>query len=137
MNTKKLLRIKASILKHPGQFVMHSYFSKLNSLGKQATGCGTAACIAGWAIANEYKDKTLKEVTTGDWRYFIEPLEKAVQILDINLPQSYRLFNQDNWPDEFKDAWWEAKTAKQRAKVAADRIDFFIKTNGEDNNGNE
>ena len=137
MNTKKLLRVKASILKHPGQFVMHSYFSKLNSLGKPATKCGTAACIAGWAIANEYKDKTLKEVTTGDWRYLIEPSDKAVQILDISYPESYRLFNQDNWPDEFKYAWWKAKTAEQKAKVAAERIDFFIKTNGKDNIEND
>ena len=137
MNTEKLLAAKANILKHPSQFVMHSYFSKLNSLEKPATGCGTASCIAGWVIANEYKDKTLKEVASDDWRILIEPSHRAVQILDINYPESYRLFNLSNWPAEFQEAWDAAKTAKQKAKVAAERIDFFIKTNGKDNIEND
>jgi hypothetical protein len=49
MNTQLLQKVKQNILDHPDQFYMGGFFSAYTANGK-AGGCGTAACIAGWAV---------------------------------------------------------------------------------------
>lgn len=50
--------------------------------------------------------------------------------LDLNSCQEIRLFYDSNWPMAFRESYANAKTHTERAKVAADRIDHFIKTEG-------
>ena len=52
--------------------------------------------------------------------------DRAAELLDI---ENTDLFFEDSWPEHFYDKFAEAKTNKAAAKVAAEVIDSFIKTN--------
>ena len=56
----------------------------------------------------------------------------ASELLAINDDQAYRLFHIEAWPQEFRLRSQTAKNDKEKAKIAVERIDVFIKTNGTD-----
>lgn len=156
MNTKLLKRIAKTITSRPEQFDMDYWFQ----FHKNIPNCHTAACIAGWAITLGTTKAKAKPMPSKAARLFV-PLfgtkdandfavsyydespvskgtivEKAVTLLDINNDQAKRLFYRDNWPQEYKDAFYKAvdgqdpKDLITAAKVAASRIAHFIKTDG-------
>lgn len=135
MNIPLLKRVKQAILKRPGQFDMCSFFSdnlSFNDGTKEipASRCGTAACIAGWAVHLSEKAKTLKDTrrTQADRLDDIE--ERALEVLELKEIDGHRLFYQKWWPRKFCLPYDKATNATVRAKVAAARIDWFIKTKG-------
>jgi len=89
--------------------------------------CGTVGCIAGWVCILEGFQAMEK---LGSLSIPI----KATQLLQISVREADHLFYVTGWPSPFREQYIEGptKTAKQRAKIVADRIDFFIKTNGTD-----
>lgn len=114
MNTKLLLKVKRKILKYPQLFDM-SWFTSANS-------CGTTHCIGGWAKVFSKSDK----VDCG---------------LEITTKQCDKLFYVNFWPEPFRTKYldlctgsvlraWTPKPGNERkvAKVAAERIDYFIAT---------
>jgi hypothetical protein len=132
-----LRRAKDSILKQPEKY-------------DQGNFCGTAFCIAGHIIANEKSDQwktilksyrqerllTLKELGIESKPYLQYELLSggfttsilAQKILGENI-YIYSLFDDANkWPDPFAEEFYRAITDKERAEVAARRIEHFIET---------
>lgn len=127
INIRLLRKVQAAILRKPRQFQMAMLFSGRDSMGKPATGCGTAACVAGWAIFLAKRAKRLEDI-----RWPHSELTVATKALGLSNHQSCILFDDANWPTPFKDKYWSAKTAQGKARVAAKRIEHFIKTKGAD-----
>lgn len=130
MNVKLLEKVKEAILAEPRQFVMGEYFvidEGLFDLGREIPNCGTAACIAGWAVTLGRRFKNPARA-----RRIPAVGEEAVKLLRLDEDGAFRLFLVGDWPWQYREAWSEAKTAKARAKVAAKRIDHFIATDGDE-----
>lgn len=138
MNVELLQQIKAHILAEPDAFRMDTW------------SCGTAHCIAGWALrltndpvvnpnAEAWEQRTLSER---------EPGEKAAEILGVSTEddgdmdeddffdettsEAKRLFHVNQWPAEFERRYELANGRTERAITAAERIDHFIGTNGQE-----
>jgi hypothetical protein len=88
--------------------------------------CGTVACIGGWL--NILTSKRRPHVLAG------LPLRKLTTLLGVTESQIRRLiaytYAKDDapWPERFRKAYDSAKTPRQRANVAHQRIEHFIKT---------
>jgi hypothetical protein len=111
--------------------------------------CGTAACLAGWAVTYKYaKHKKPAEVwdryanNDSTWRTFngdyrmqggygvTNVMPEATEILGLTKDQAEKLFMFDNWPKQFKVTEYEGSL--EFAQQAVSRIEHFIKTNGEE-----
>lgn len=110
--------------------------------------CQTLACLAGHVLlATEEGRKllTFESIPHTSYKAVVnypnEPGDEAERILDITHEQADRLFappglerenreafNNLGWPKKFKDAYAQAKSAKQRATVAANRIESFLES---------
>lgn len=144
LNVKLLRRVKNRILKEPRQFIMESVYARAEHVltfsgyghyhadlaRKTIPNCGTAACIAGWTEALALKTRPSKLV--GTYPYFGSEDAAGRRLGLDDWYAGHRLFRTASWPEKFQRAWDAAKTHKARAKVAADRIEHFIKTNGEE-----
>lgn len=53
-------------------------------------------------------------------------------LLGLTSDQAERLFYETNWPDKYYMQYETAKTSRGRARAAANRIDHFIQTKGEE-----
>lgn len=131
MNTALLRRVKATILEEPGRLNMEIPF-----LPDSSVPCGTAACIAGWTVilarrrGREPFSTTCKRLDRSceGRHHWLEIEPKARELLGITQEQSSTLFHSDDWPYPFSQRYGNALTDGQRAKVAAQRIEHFIKT---------
>jgi hypothetical protein len=116
MNVRLLRKVQKQILAQPEAFDM-TYVTNRED-------CGTVCCIAGW---------TCVLVGVPENR---ASMDVAQEILDLNTAQASRLFTtsehewRERWPKRFDRAYYRANDAKQKARIAARRIDHFIKTNG-------
>jgi hypothetical protein len=126
-NEKALLRAKECILADPSQFDMYDYQNELD----EKSSCGTTACIAGWIVFNEYPKCRTDDKLSVDARrfpagmYYEHLAEEAVRStnLDVN-----SLFHEGNWPEKYYTRFQKAKTRKEKAKIAAEVIDYFIES---------
>lgn len=128
-NVRLLREVKQAILDNPSQFYMGNWFSQADQVGQPAGGCGTSACIAGWAIHLKHGKKRLNETN----RLFVQYEEAEVEsfkVLRLSAARGRRLFYQSEWPERFCQELDRVMTAEEAATVAARRIDHFIKTNG-------
>lgn len=110
MNVKLLREIKQQILKEP-----KLYDQDHVTVRKE---CGTAHCIAGWAMMLSRSISSFPGAS-----------------LDITTEQYSRLAGRAmmgtcDWPKKYAEAYKKARTPQGRARVAAQRIDCFIKTKG-------
>lgn len=128
-NFELLREVKRAILKYPRQFYMGNWFSLRDQVGSNAGGCGTSACIAGWAIHLMGKHERLDE-TSKDYNYD-EAEARGRKILRLSFAQGNRLLFTSGWPQRYEKQLSGAQTTEAAAKVAARRIKWFIKTNGE------
>ncbi len=127
MNIKLLKTVRDAILANPRQFRMETFFSFYDSAGNPAPKCGTAACIAGWAIA--IHDGTKLSVAADDaWNEH----DNAKKHLGLTQKQADILFYYEEWPHPFWERYEAAENVRAAAKAAADRIDLFIKTKGKE-----
>lgn len=131
MNVALLQKIKRRILRRPDTFRMDHW------------NCGTAACIAGHACAMNGQ-----VVDRRGWVYNSlaeakkvfprrTPIDaEATRHLGITFSQFRSLCEWDSdaqvpyWPEPFRSRFKKARLRKDRAKIAADRIDRFIATKG-------
>jgi hypothetical protein len=113
INAPLLIEVKEQILQHPDEFNMNIWL------------CDTMACIGGWALL-------LANKKTGPKQY-MDIWGKGIpeDVLGLIEDQGKKLFYENYWPKEIKQAFSNAQTSQQRAKIAAKRIDLFIATNGE------
>lgn len=140
MNTELLRKVEKRLLKQPARFNMR-YFGAvalgINSLRDMLTVpvCKTQACIAGETLLAAGLDKIDKK--NGGFVNGVDIAERAQEALGLNYDQAERLFyfqewssGGRGWPSQFRNAYDEAKTPAARAKVAVDRIEHFIETEG-------
>jgi len=129
MNVKLLRKVAEYILAEPKRFFMPDFVrwkeSRLDRLRNKHDGkiidrpfprCGTAACIGGWVCILSDKKETADS-------------EVAAELLQINKDQAERLFF--NAPSKFWDIW-SGDGTKKTAKLAAARIEHFIRTDGKE-----
>ena len=142
MNIKLLRKVQAAIKQRPKQFQMSNWFSHWldatrNNNYLHAGGCGTAACIAGWALHLSGKsrqvDTTARRYDTVD---YIDMIAVAGDVLGLSGSEAggpaRNLFMVEYWPSEFRARWERVSTPVAQAKIAIARIDHFIKTKGEE-----
>jgi hypothetical protein len=132
INKDLILLIKEQILKEPMQFMMHDYFAvRLGPLNRIygfgiPTNCGTAACIAGWAVVLGRGFATPKAAKDS---CYVDPKQDAMELLGLTEEQAEILFYTTAWPVDFQAKWIDAQTYEERAQIAADRIDHFLQEN--------
>lgn len=125
INVDLLRRVKEKILAEPDQFVMHSFFYIYNEAGVAAPNCGTAACIGGWAISLSTSRKP-SECASERYLSLEDSGTRAAKLLGLDGDEADRLFRTRSWPWPFWSMFENAKTMKEKAQVAANRIDHFI-----------
>jgi hypothetical protein len=126
MNIPLLEELERTIPQHALQFIMGDWFEYNPDLYGN---CGTAACIAGWAVTLAL---TLSKRPRDGQDLGGEASAIAMRELGLTSEQARRLFYKQGWPDPF---WSDYKTenqenAEHNAKVAARRIRHFIDTEG-------
>lgn len=125
MNTELLLKVKTAILADPEKFDMESFYD-VNA----DTACGTTACICGHAI---FEAGRIDSLEAGYGREGYSDEDEGGELLGLTNPTARRLFYCKRWPDYFYDRYVNARFDEDRsemAKVAAERIDHFIATEG-------
>jgi len=150
MNIPLLRSVQEAILKEPGRLEMSSWFSWRSQVGvshavqwddihlkKDFTGCNTAACIAGHAISCQvvagHPNASFNDVINAAYDLSRNPERVARTLLDLEVDQATMLFNVGLWPLRFMEAYTATLDDKEKAKIAVKRIEFFIQTNGTDN----
>jgi hypothetical protein len=122
MNIKLLEKVANAILDEPRKFDMGSW-AKPSDLSP----CGTACCIAGHAVAIGMALPSLQQVDVMDDNDMFAVARNARAL--IGSSDLGNLFHLDDWPIEFRHAYWSA-TREERGEVGFWRIQHFIATEG-------
>lgn len=122
MNVKLLRKIKELILAEPKRLDMDTYGDRVLPIAGGPK-CGTAACICGWAVILKQRiprkyDAPMPSIG----------IEDGKVVLEISDSEAARLFFDESWPCQFRD--YIADGSAKSAKIAAKRIEHFIKTEG-------
>jgi hypothetical protein len=116
MNVELLQQVKQAILAEPDKFRMDRW------------SCGTAHCIAGWACLLRdipiVEGDFTTETVSGEYPGLV-----ASKLLDLRGRAADKLFYTFGWPSRFRAPYLGA-TRRERAEIAAERIDHFIATDG-------
>jgi len=133
MNVPLLKKVGQAIMAEPRWFDMTWWIDTTSDKAP----CGTTACIGGFAILLSKIKGRLTEKTWATTANKIPqksymPRYTATVLLDLDKDQAFRLFDINHWPYKFTVAYQAADRPERRAKAAADRIEFFIQTNGTD-----
>lgn len=125
LNVRLIRKIQKHIMAEPRRLLMRSV--KLYALGPNDSyvaddfetkvpypDCGTAQCIAGWAL-------------TLSGRRLDTDMSKAARLLNLDAPTG-RVFAVCMWPYQFISQYSKAKTPLARAKVACKRLDYLVRT---------
>lgn len=131
MNTKLLRQVKRIILDEPKRLYMTTWIYTALEGESERPPCGTLGCIAGWAALLDSGGadnlNKAKDAIRGKGESVAKVAKKA---LELGVGQANRLFYLPGWPRHFHHSYVSAKTPKERAKIAAERIDKFIATGG-------
>ena len=125
-----LQAVKQDILDHADQFDM-AYWHRYDGRNcnwipgsvestEEIHSCNTSHCIAGFI--------QLRVNKAGNASFI------AKRALDLEYPDVGPLFFMAQWPDHLKYAYRYANSRKERAQIAAQRIDQFIEELNENNN---
>jgi hypothetical protein len=129
MTVELLKKVAAKLrrMRHKKHFDMRDWI--------QENECGTAACIAGHALLDAGYRLRIRdyEIVSPKGRK-VDPSSAAQRLLGLSSEQAARLFVAINWPKEFRgkddgEACYDPDIYND-PKVAAARIDHFIKTKG-------
>jgi len=141
-----LRRVQEHILSDPRRFNM-DYWKRHVSLARIAAGedcifgiesakdvppCGTIACIAGWTalLGTPPGNRPLLWSKVRTCATELLGLKPLLDERGFSYGSDYRLFFEENWPERFYHRFRLATSRRQRARIAAQRIDHFIKTGG-------
>ena len=130
MNTKLLRDVARHISEEPRRLDMERITKRGKEIKGEAPPCGTAACIAGWALLLTHD----KEIT-GYENGFPVVNGRCLDVVDAASligDEDHRLFFLSSWPKKFREPYAAAETPQQRAEIAVARIEHFIKTKGEE-----
>jgi hypothetical protein len=128
INVELLEQVKQHILMEPRRLDMGLWSHNCDPDNPDNSPCGTTACIGGWAII-------LAGEKEGGW-----PGGQAARLLGLSKEQASLLFHVSYWPDEYRLRYRDIQESEVpipnsralKAQIVAERIDFFIKTNGTD-----
>lgn len=131
LNVALLEEVKKHILSVPDSFRMETWAEP-----SADAPCGTVACIGGWAaliahptirviIRGEGWDEEYKYVF-GNGRSVDIPLVGARALGFRDEFDAQTLFLESFWPAEIRRKWDKAWSNRERAKIAAERIDRYI-----------
>ncbi len=136
MNIRLLRKVQKAIKAHPDQFQMRTWYSQFLDIDGgpfvSAGGCGTAACIGGWAIHLHWRKLEVEKTYQAAKGKPETIYEIAKWILRLSRTQADKLFDGHMWPDDYQGDYEDSKTPEEQAAVAIRRIDHFIKTKGEE-----
>ena len=131
LNVRLLRRVKEKILKHPSHFNMSHWLVQkdpewdrimideaVNPEDLKNNTCGTVGCIAGWTVAQCGFKKT-DFVNTNIRRL-------ASEKLGLTTWAAVVLFLTDHWPDKLQERYDSVTTARSKARIAAEAIEWFI-----------
>lgn len=93
----------------PGAMVFDTYCDIPEAIEQVVPACGTVGCIAGWSAVLDGRE------------YRFQSTERAFLGLE-----NHELFFPDQWPEDLAEDYRLAKTAKEKAEVAARAIDRVI-----------
>ncbi len=134
MNVKLLKKVRAEILKRPTQVNMQEWFGRKRAKRgfPKIEACGTTGCIAGWIFTIGQDYNTIKTAKKEFYQTlsFGDVGERAGVLAEIDNQSD--LFFIQYWPEQFQKRLAKAKSPAEYAKVVADRITHFIKTNGDE-----
>lgn len=123
MNIPLLRQIAEKAIEFPETFDMDRWGFTLPS--DKAHPCGAVGCIAGTAVVLTEPARFLRLVDNrGDW--FLA----GKNALDLSTREAERLFFTRDWPPTFMHRYNRAIRAKLRARIAVERIEHFIATEG-------
>jgi hypothetical protein len=135
-----LRKVAAHILAEPKRLVMEDWIRRDFSDGSSKPPCGTAACIAGWALELTRKPgqrrprpdhhSALGSELLGmmDPETYEKATDYSYEFDDLKARTSERLFITDSWPEPYRTKYDAADNQAIKAKVVAQRIEHFIKT---------
>jgi hypothetical protein len=133
MNVRLLRKVKDHILAEAQHFDMGFWVnSGEHPPRRKEQTCGTTCCIAGWANAMTISPRAYKKLTVDQYQHKIYgSRDNAAISLGLDDSQARKLFYTPDWPYEFQHRLEQHKPGtKAYAKVAAERIEHFIATNG-------
>lgn len=118
MNVRLLRKIAKVIQEKPRKLDMAVLHSNGKGMFRPLT-CATAHCICGWGavLAN---------------RPDIDASISSEPVFGIDSGMRNRLFWVGRWPQQFRESYRARKTQAAKARVAAARIEHFIKTAGKE-----
>lgn len=129
INTKLLNKIIRHILEKPKRFNMNVLAKK-----SKLTTCGTAACIAGWAVlltkAEKYDKKSFHSLINSGYISF---WYAGAVALGLDAVAARQLFEVYNWPTRYRAPFQQAEHLghhRKAVEIAVRRIRHFIKTKG-------
>lgn len=127
MNRNLLIQVRDTIAQRPGQFLMRTFFSHQTEQQNPAAECGTACCIAGWAITLKGEFATPMDA----YDHYNESSSSNLwyagrYALDLTDEQASRLFEAGNWPAPFSGQFHHAQSDEETAAIAVKRIDHFL-----------
>lgn len=111
MNVELLLKVKEAILAHPEEYNQSSF-------------CGTAFCIAGWAVKIAHPEvfESVNKIDAENLVY-----EKARDLLNMGFFDFEEMTDPAGcWPPELREPYSRAETAVERAAAGAAAIDYYI-----------
>ena len=136
MNIELLEEVKQHILEEPNRLTMareivteaFRFNDALNGAEfdtgeiQLAPPCGTAGCIAGWAVILGHPELKPEEAK---YRYDIH--KEAQKLLGVDYDTLDKLYYTPYWPEPYKSDL-QTTDLQKRAEVTAARIDHFIAT---------
>lgn len=144
MNIELLHEVQQHILAEPVRFNMNDWWyvgmsapfedlkipERRDKFARNPS-CHTTACIAGWALALR-PDFEFISVNQIDPDYInSDSVETtAATLLGITTEAATRLFHCEKWPANYAVAFYNTSNPPSKAKIACERIDHFIATNG-------
>ena len=118
----KLEAVRDAILAQPRLYDQYQFF------GSAADPCGTACCFAGWVIWLDSPKQFVNMVKSHSVNNF--PLN-ARAVLGVKAAWERGFFGTwVSWSSPYNDLFYEANSAKERARVAANYINFLIERDG-------
>jgi hypothetical protein len=126
LNVKLLRKIKKHVEEEPRRLIMARWQQKgrAGELVEDEAAtfnlpeCGTAACIAGWAV-----NLSGKKIET-------DVGARAMTLLGLTFEQSQNLFNTGNWPGDYGDKFDNETSPERRVKILGKLIDKVIESKG-------
>ncbi len=137
----RLRAVEKAILAEPELYSQHSIYPlkrdcNSESVGMTCDSCGSPACLFGWAVSLFPEDAAFDNSDPANLGVEMGNAGRRALKMDSAIAGRYGrptwelLFEPGFWPRDRIQAYYDAVTPAERAQVAVDRIEHFIKTDG-------